>query len=309
MTSAGAGNGRRPWMRPVDFATPRALAPDVETRLRRLAEDFCSSASARAKAEFALPVEITPMWLHEGSWREIHALPGEGAVSLVLETGQGGLQFIALDPAFAALIVERMLGSDPDPAQPMRAITTTDRALLRRVTELLGDVTNDLWTEAAELPVAIESVRTHNDLVTLIESSDRVLAAALEVRVGSFYTMLHLMLPLETIRPVSRKLARPSTRASGEDLDTARAVHENISLAKLDVRAEIPAIRLTARELSALDLGDRIPLNAKAGDPAALLADGVPVQYGHIGKSGNRRAVQVGNAPVPPPAPSTIPDA
>lgn len=285
--------GRRPWLRPVDFATPRALAPDIEGRMRRLADDLSSALAARMNTDFALPAEIRPLWLHEGPWRELHAVPPDGTVGLVFESDRGGHELFSIDPTLASMLVERILGGDLDPARPLRALTTTDRALLRRFTEPVAEEVGQLWRAAASTEFTLTEVRPHRELGGLVDAAERALMCAFEVRVGSMYALLYAMMPLSAIRPMARELARPPSRAADQGGETERAVQERIARANLEVRAELPATRLSAREVAALQAGDRLALLARAGDPVALRADGVAVRWGHVGRSGGHRAVQV----------------
>lgn len=286
-------DGQRPWLRPVDFASPRAIAPDVENRLRKLADEFCATVSARATVELALPLELRPLWLYEGAWRDLCGVPSGTSVAMAMSASTGGYQFVVLDPALAGELVERILGASPDPARPLRSVTTTDRALLRRFTAVVAQCVTRLWQDAGGTTFELESLVPQREAATMVQPAEPTLLAALEVNLGGTYSVMHLMLPQSTLAPMAQQLARPSTRGAADD-DASQAVHERISHATLAVRAELGEIKMTASEIAALEPGDRIPLRASAGDPAALRADGVPVQYGTLGRSGTHRAVQVG---------------
>lgn len=292
----GTNDTRQPWLRAANFATPSALAPDQEGRLRRLGEDFCAVAGARAMTELALSMELRPLWTRDATWRDLQPFPADDAVTTTLEASAGGRLYLAIDPTLASLVVERLLGAESDPARPLRAVTTVDRALMSRLNEVLTSTLGQLWEDATATTLTPVAVTAHRELVLEGDPADRTMLAAIEVRLASSYSVLYMLVPQTTVEPVALSLSRPSARGTGDDAEVARKVQARLGQANVVVEVLLGAVRMSTEQITHLQPGDRIPLAAVPADAAALSVDGVPMQYGHIGRSGLHRAVQVGGA-------------
>ncbi len=290
----GASNGRQPWLRPVDFAAPSALPPDQQARLRRLVDDLGPIVAPRATADLGLSLELTPLWVKELTWRDGHPIPAEDAVTTVVESSAGGQFYIILDPTLASLVVERLLGTEPDPARPLRTVTTIDRALLSRMNDLLVTSLGRLWNEATGASLTQVGVRSHVTLAADLEPTALMLLIAVEVKIFNTLSVLHLAFPQTTLAPVGPMLSRPSARGTDDDPASTRAVQARLGEANVEVQVRLGSVNLTAGQIAELHPGDRIALTTPATESAALIVDGVPVQYGHIGRSGIHRAVRVG---------------
>lgn len=291
----GQTEGRQPWLRPVDFSAPSALPPDQQARLRRLVDDVGPIVGPRATADLGLSLDLKPLWVRELTWRDAHPIPAEDGVTTVIESSSGGELYLILDPTLASLVVERLLGTEPDPARPLRTVTTIDRALLSRMNDMLVMALGRLWTEATGATLEATGVRPHRDLAAALEPTALTLLIAVEVQIFNTLSVLHLAFPQATLAPVGPQLSRPSARGTGDPAST-RAVQARLGEANVEVQVRLGTARLTAKQIADLHPGDRVPLSTPATEAAALLVDGVPVQYGHIGRSGTQRAVRVGRA-------------
>lgn len=290
----GATEGRQPWLRPVDFSAPSALPPDQQARLRRLVDDLAPIAGPRAAADLGLTLDLRTLWIRELSWRDGHPIPADDAVSTIVESSAGGQFYLILDPTLASLMVERLLGTEPDPARPLRTVTTIDRALLSRVNDLLVSSLDRLWGEATGASLTATGVKSQSALAADLGPTDLILLIAVEAKIFDTLSVLHLAFPQSTLAPVGPQLSRPSARGESDDPATTRAVQARLGEASVEVQVRLGSVRLTAGEIAELHPGDRVALPTSATESAALIVDGVPVQYGHIGRSGVHRAVRVG---------------
>ncbi|MDQ8044560.1 MAG: FliM/FliN family flagellar motor switch protein [Solirubrobacteraceae bacterium] len=291
-------DGRQPWLRAVDFSAPSAVAPDQQGRLRRMAEELGHAVTPRATNDLGLRLELTPLYLEERAWREAHPVPASDAVTATITSSAGGFMQMVLDPTLASLVVERLLGTEPDPARPLRPITTTDRALLSPLIDLLSTCLGRLWSDATGAQLSVISTASHEMTAVACEPTDPALLMAIEAKLFNTYTVMYLLIPQPTVAAVGAGLSRPSARG-GDDPENTRAVQNRLAGAPVDVHVRLGAVRLTAGEIADLHPGDRVALPTAADEAAALIVDGIPVHYGHIGRSGARRAVRIGTgAPV-----------
>lgn len=287
-------DGRRPWLRPVDFSAPSALAPDQQARLRRMADEVCDVIAARALTEFSMTVHFEPLEMRETTWREAQRVPAEEAITTTIEATGGGALYLVMDPALASVLVERLLGAEPDPSLPPRPLTAIDRALLRRFNELVVASWNQLWVDATATELSPQPAQPHRMLALANDPAAPTLLIAFQVRIGGAYAVLHILLPQATVQPVAAQLSRPSARGTLDDPAANHAVQQRLGGAGVLVHVRLGRVRLSAATIAALHPGDRVPLGVTPDAPATLIVDGVTVQHGHVGRSGGRRAVQIG---------------
>ncbi|MBO9533310.1 MAG: FliM/FliN family flagellar motor switch protein [Solirubrobacteraceae bacterium] len=290
--------GRRPWLRPVDFQAPSALAPDQQARLRKLADDVCDVIASRALKDLAMTIHFEPLEMRETTWREAQRVPAEEAITTTIEASGGGQLYQVMDPALASVLVERLLGADPDPSLPPRPLTAIDRSLLRRVNELVVASWDQLWSDLTDTTLTPGAAQPHKMLAMAHDAGEPTLLIAFQVRLAGSYAVLHILLPQATVAPVAERFSRPSARGSIDDPAATQALQSRLGGAGVSVHVRLGRVRLTASAISQLHPGDRVPLGVAPTAPATLVVDGVTVQFGHVGRSGTRRAVQIGSGAV-----------
>lgn len=294
---AGGRSRGRPWLRTVDFAQPSLLAPDQEARLRQVGNDFCALLGARATRELTTSLEIVPLWSRAEPWKVAHHLPAEEAVALTLASEDGGSIFLSLDPTLVALLVERTLGGELDPAVPPRTITSVDRALVTGFVELVAAAYGELWHDATGATAPLLEVAAQRDLALACDPAARTTVVAFEVRIGGTYSVLHLVLPDATVRPIAARLSKPSSRGSGDDAQIATLVRHQVVQANVVVDVHLGKARLTAHQIAALRVGARVRLPTPADADVEIVVEGVPLRRGRLGQHGDRRVVQILRAP------------
>jgi flagellar motor switch protein FliM len=278
----------------VDFSAPSALAPDQQARLRRMADEVCDVITARALTDLSMTVHVEPLEMRETTWREAQRVPAEEAITTTIEASGGGVLHLVMDPALASTLVERLLGAEPDPSLPPRPLTAIDRSLLRRVNELIVRSWDQLWADATGTHLYPGQAQPHRMLALAHEVAEPTLLLAFQVRIGGAYSVLHVLLPQATVQPVSAQLSRPSSRGTLDDPAANQAVQHRLGQAGVQVHVRMGSVQLSAATIAALHPGDRVPLGTTPEAPAKLVVDGITVQHGHVGRSGGRRAVQIG---------------
>ncbi len=260
-----------------------------------MADDVCDVVAARALTELAMTVHLEPLEMRETTWRQAQRVPAEEAITTTIEASAGGTLYLVMDPALASVLVERLLGAEPDPALPPRPLTAIDRSLLRRVNELIVGSWDQLWSDAtaprcvpptpgrtACWPWRTTPVRRRSS------SPSRSASAA---RTPSCTSCC------------PRPRCSPWRRSS---LDRPRAAHRTTPPRDRPCKAGSarPALPCT----SASGRCGSPPTRSAGCTPATACRSASrrrpgharrrrhPVQYGHVGRSGGRRAVQIGAA-------------
>ncbi len=264
--------------------------------MRKLAEDVCDVIAARALKDLAMTIHFEPLEMRETTWREAQRVPAEEAITTTIEASGGGHLYQVMDPALASVLVERLLGADPDPSLPPRPLTAIDRSLLRRVNELIVASWDQLWSDLTDTTLAPGGAQPHRMLAMAHDATDPTLLIAFQVRLGGSYAVLHVLLPQATIAPVAARFSRPSARGNIDDPAATQALQSRLGGAGVRVRVRLGRVRLTAAAISQLTCtpGDRVPLGVSPATPAALVRRRGDRAIRHVARSGTHRAVQIG---------------
>lgn len=259
-----------------------------------MADEVCDVIAARALKDLSMTVHLEPLEMRETTWRDAQRVPAEESITTTINASGGGSLYLVMDPALASVLVERLLGADPDPSLPPRPLTAIDRSLLRRFNGIVVESWDQLWADATATTLAAGDAQPHRMLAMTQAATAPTLLIAFQVRLGGTYAVLHVLLPQSTVQPVAVQLSRPSARGALDDPAGNQAVQSRLGQAGVAVHVRLGRVQLAAAAIAALHPGDRVPLGAAPDAPAVLVVDGVVVQHGHVGRSGARRAVQIG---------------
>jgi flagellar motor switch protein FliM len=100
-----------------------------------------------------------------------------------------------------------------------------------------------------------------------------------------------LLVPWISIDPVAAAVAGRDPLSANDDADARMA--RALTLAPVNLRAEVAAADLPVGEILGLTPGTVIRLGGKANDGVALFAENVKLCRARPGTSGSRRAVQI----------------
>ena len=284
---------RRRRMRAVDFTRPTKFTSEQERRLKRSLEAFCRTASTRLSAELRVPLELEVINSTQLTWANAHAQVVPNSISALIDTEPIGTRMmLALEPGLVLGAIELLLGgSDPTEVRDRR-LTDIDFALARHFSERLAAQLSVIWTDMAEIELAVAQLETHLETAQMVSVSEPTLTFMMEARFAGSSTTVALLLPWSAIAPVADRFgARDDAPDRGaEEIDRVRRAVGGVDMT---VRAEVASIELPIEQVLALQPGDVLPLGAPAEGGVTLYADKVPVHRAKPGRSGSRRAVQV----------------
>jgi flagellar motor switch protein FliM len=285
---------RRRRMRAVDFTRPTKFTSDQERRLKRGLEAFCRTASTRLSAELRVPLELEVINVSQLTWANAHSQVPSGSIMAIAEAHPIGTRMmLSAESSLVLGAIELLLGGTELSEVRERRLTDIDWALARHFFDRMLAQLSVIWTDLAELELAVAQLETHLETAQMVPVSEPTLALTIEARLDGVSSTLALLLPWRAIAPVADRFAarddHSATRGAGEVETVRRAVGR----VDMSLRAEVAAIELPIEQVLALQPGDVLSLGAPAEAGVTLFADKVPVHRAKPGRSGSRRAVQV----------------
>lgn len=291
--SAVRRGGRR--LRSVDFARPTKFTSEHERRIVRALDAFCTTAATRLSAELRAPLELEVIDTTQLPWSSAQsALPQDSVGAALAVSPVGTRMLLTAELPLVLLTIEHLLGGAPERPPKARKLSEIDWALTRRLFGMLTHHLSLVWQDLAGLTLEARDVDTHMEGLQVTAVSDPTLTLTFEARVDRHSSTLSLLVPWSAIDAVGDELAGREARNEADDPGIAAAVRRAVGGAEVVLRAEVAHVEMAIDDVLALAPGDLVRLGGFAADGVGIYAEDVPIHRAQPGRSGTRRAVQVG---------------
>lgn len=284
-------------VRPWNFARAPRL-----TRERRAVLDGILAGTARGwqtwmSSRLGSQATVTPAAIETLPFREVLASLDVPTSVFVFKLGgaASGSGILDLGGDFSSALLDRLLGGTGQPLSPRRAPTAVEQAMLRGPVErLLADFQN-AWKERAALECAITSHTTTLETIAIAGPDEPALTFTLDARSGGIAGSVCFAVPLASLEPLLGRTSEPPL--------TPGALREPIARRLLDARVAIavrmPAVRISARALAALEPGQILELGVPLDARAQLTVNGRPQFLGTLGQRRRRIGIRITQATAP----------
>jgi flagellar motor switch protein FliM len=290
---AAARRGARR-LRTVDFARPTKFTNEHERRIVRALDTFCQTAATRLSAELRVTLELEVIDTTQLPWSSAQGAVPPNSVGAALTVAPIDTRMLLTAEApLVLLTIEHMLGGAPEKPPKARRLSEIDWVLTRRLFATFTHHLSLVWQDLAGLSLAARDVDTHMEGMQIASVSDPTLTITFEVRIERHSSTLTLLVPWTAIDAVADQVAGRESRSHANDPQIAAAVRRAVSVAQVELRAEVAHVELAIDEVLGLQPGDLVRLGAPADAGVSIYAEDVPVHRARPGRSGVRRAVQI----------------
>jgi flagellar motor switch protein FliM len=291
---ASARRARR--LRTVDFARPTKFTTEHERRIVRALDTFCQTAATRLSAELRVPLELAVIDTSQLPWSSAQAsVPQDSVGGPLTVTPMHTRMLLTLELPLVLLAIEHLLGGAPERQPQPRKLSEIDWALARRLFATLTHQLSLVWQDLAGISLASGDVDTHTEGLQVTSVSDPTLTITFEARLGGISSTLALLVPWAAIDAVADHVAGREASAAETDPAVAIAMRRAVGSAPVLLRAEVAHVELAVDDVLALAPGDLVPLGAPADAGVEIYAEDVLIHRAQPGRSGQRRAVQIGD--------------
>jgi len=292
-TDPRARRSRR--VRTMDFTRPTKFTKDQQRRLSLAHDTFCQTASTRLSAELRVPMRLEVIDVAQLAWTNALAEIPEPSVSAVIGVEPYGARLLlSAELPLVLALVERILGGAVGRRVPGRKLSDIDRALAAHVFNRLLEQLSATWRDLAEVDLTLQDLEVQTGATQLAPLSEPTLCLSLEARLDRESSTMMLLIPYRSVEPVAARLDGDGYGDEREDERTAERVRSALAGVEVELRAEVAATDLPAAEVLRLAPGDVLRLNRPVRSGVTVFADETPIYHGRPGRSGTRRAVEVG---------------
>jgi flagellar motor switch protein FliM len=301
--SGGAGapasgrRRRRSGPQPFDFRRPSKFSRDHARALQIVHETFARQFTTILSTTLRSVSQVTLSSVDHVPYDEYVRSSPELCFLAILNVdplpGAGILQ-LPLDIAMSA--IDRLLGGTGEGSQPLRALTDIESSLLRELVQRVLRELDYAFESLVKTSTSIVQLESNPQFAQVAASSDMVVVATYDVRIGSREASATLCVPFTALQPVLEQVngnALFADRKGGDPEESARAVAARLTGVAVDVAVRFDAVTLTSAEILDLQLGDVLPLRHPVNAPLSVVAAGRTCAAAVPGSKGRRLAFMI----------------
>jgi flagellar motor switch protein FliM len=256
-----------------------------------------------------MPVDVTT----EGTDRQLFGeyllrAPREGCFHWIKIEPTLGHALLEMPKPVTGLILDAMLGSlDGTHVVARLPVTEIERRLISKVATGLVACFEEAWRTVTPLSVSIERSQPDCRSVPVAPPDQDVCIIRYRVTVADKHGEITLCLPGDWPAALVRHRVAQRRKQLPESSELDLAAREPES-DQVEVVVRLAETKMTSDELAGLSVGDIITTEQDVGETLLGLVDGQPAFRANLGKSGDRKAVQIVEAfDVPPEDTAAVP--
>ncbi|MGH7741116.1 MAG: flagellar motor switch protein FliM [Candidatus Eiseniibacteriota bacterium] len=258
---------------PYDFMRPAWFSKERRAALENIYSRFAASLQSFLAPRVRVPLEISISSVEQAVFSEFVQSLETPCAAFVFLVGDrlGGRGVLAIGPDLACHLLERLLGGSGRPGETGRGLSPIEQTVLSGVMGTALDLLRDASKERFRIQPRLESYESDPAMVQIVSRDDSVLVANLDVKFGNVAGNLTLCLSTAVceaalVGSASRRAFQPGP-AEPESLALRTAIGQTLRHAHVTVRARLPMVRVSAREIAALRPGSVLTTPHLADEP------------------------------------------
>ena len=282
-------------IQPYDFRHPLFLSATELRRLRIRHEDFIRALGARLSIYLRLEFSLQMSKLQTITYQKFtEALPNPSHLTLFKVEPLRGVGILDIHPRLGLTIVDRLLGGPAHSISADHDFSEIEMALLDQAVQLILAEWCHHWAGVQELRPIMLGHENNGRFLQTAPRDTIMLVLAMEAKVGDCLEQMQIALPCFTLEPLIRKLGHINGEST-EEVAPVSAVrwNRNFDDVPVPVTAMWDDLKLTARDIVNLKVGDILPLDPKSVQQVKLRLADTPKFEGHLGTTDGKWAVAV----------------
>lgn len=269
-----------------DFRRPTTLARE-HTRVLELAfETFARQWGTQLTAKVRVVSQVSCEEVTMCTYDEYAAsLPSTTAMVLCAVEKIPAKAVIQFSTSAALSWVGHMLGGNGSQVDSERKFTQIEQALVRR---LMDDALEDLRYSLGTVlinRIAVDGIQYNSQFAQAAATSDLMIVATFEIRVGDRSSQATVALPAEALLPQLGEANPTSTTANAREL-----IHAQMAWVPVEVALRLTPARVLPSRILGLAVGDILAIPHPEHRPFDVAVGGEPMARAALGANGSRLA-------------------
>lgn len=295
-----ANNGAQPY----DFRQQSILSASELRRLRLRHEDFIRGLAARLSVHLRLDINIQMTKLETTQFHTfMDSLANPTYLALLRLAPLEGISLLEIPPRLGLSIVDRELGGPGTGPEEARVLSEIETRVLARAVNIIAGEWCNFWKDMVELRPTMLGYENDVNFVHTSPPETPMLLLGIQVQIGTFTSAMQLCIPIQTLEPLLLKLKSTIGNGAGANknegsTDAARTGNlpkwnPVLDSVKVQLTAELTDIKITAREITRLKVGDVIAFQPEMTGRVQLSLSKKPKFVAVLGASNGQRAARI----------------
>jgi flagellar motor switch protein FliM len=285
-------------IQPYDFRYPVFLSPNELRKLRVQHEAIIHALAARFSIYLRLEFGLQMSQLETLPYRKfVDGLANPCHLTLFKVEPLRGICVLEVNPRLGLTIVDRLMGGPGHSVSVNRDLSEIEVALLDQAVQLIISEWCSHWAKIQEVRPVLLGHENSGRFLQTSQPDAVMLVLSMEARMGDCVEQIQIGFPYTTLEPLIRGLSMKLS-ANGEDLPGAATATKpkwkrDFDDVKVPAAAVSCGLKMSARELANLKVGDVIPLPPDFSSRVQLCLAKAPKFVGRLGTCDERWALEL----------------
>ncbi len=282
---------------PYTFRQLSAFAPSQLRKLRVRHEGFIRELAARLSVHLRLEIVLRMSRLETMSFGKFINELGSPTYLALLETEPlKGTCLLDIPSQLGLSIIDRELGGQGTCGEDERPLTEIEARILSKVVEITIGEWCSSWQDTLDLKPTLVGHENDGSFLQNYTPETSMLVLGIEMQIGELSRPMHLAFTYQALEPLIQKL---DLETSGHKKPVAKIpvspLKWNPLLDDVPIRisAQLPSLKITAKELAKLKTGDVISLDPETIQNIQLSLGPKPKFVATLGRCGSRWAAKI----------------
>lgn len=281
-----------------DFKRPERVGKDQMRAMHSLHEGLARGFGAAVSGLLSTMLEVKLISVDQLTYSEfVFSLDNPSCFNVLRPAPLDGHWILDISPSLCYAVIDRMLGGDATPGEPIRRpLTEIENRLIGRMVKLFTDELRKIWINIIELSLVVERVESNLQLVQIVPPNEVVILVGLEVALGKNRGMINLCIPFNTIERFNSQLSNNGWvgySRTAPSPEKRSQVTKQIDDAPVELVVTLAESRVRTAELFGLSVGDIIATEKDVTDPLKISVQSVPKFTARAGAFRGKKAVRI----------------
>lgn len=282
-----------------DFKNPQKIAKDQLRTLEIIHENFGRLFQTFLSGYLRTPVKTSILTVDQFAYNEFsNAISNPAFLSIIDFHPLEGQIIMDISTNLVYSIIDRLLGGNGSEKQEIRAFTEIELSLLESMMDKVMPIIQEAWMNVVELEPKLDKIEVNPQFAQIVPPNETIALVTLNLEIGEVEGMLNVCIPYLVIEPILNKLNTKSWFSTSQKELTEsqiKAIKEKMLETRVPVKAEIGSTFVKIRDVSSLQKGDVLKLDASCEDKAQIRIGSQVKFLGDIGVSKNKMAIKIVN--------------
>jgi len=203
----------------------------------------------------------------------------------------GALSVFQLDLGLVPPMIDLLLGGEGREG-PLRELTDIEEAILASVVEMVCRELTAAW-QPVGLSFNFERRQMQTQAARIMSVNEKTLCLSFEIRMPHGSGLLNLAFPAVVANTILRRLTSDWGRRRRHSPETRARMEATARNIRLGCVLQLPAVRLPAKAIEALEPGEILSLDLSSRTPGEWRVGGQQMATAHAVRQGLRRAARL----------------